>query len=160
MNIASSDMDTDGIIKLWLVLLQGKIHRVSCYDPLDLFSDDPARQMFALESLVADPQNNLRLWMGQDSINSSHISSWVVSQQPYMTRILRVRCCSKHCSLSGCCALFTQGLHDVVLTMGVPEEASCMQRRRWWWVVTPGACAGSARPLRGAQVSACNAASR
>lgn len=71
--------------------VQGKIARVSGYDPLDLFSRDLARQMQALESLVSDPQNNLRVWVARASVDKSNLSTWVAAQQPGMTRILQVR---------------------------------------------------------------------
>ncbi len=39
--------------------------RLSAYDPRDLFSGRPARMAAALAALLADPQNNLRLfWRG------------------------------------------------------------------------------------------------
>ena len=41
---------------------EGKYKRESKYCPLDLFSGDPKRVMYALECLVSDPQNNLRVF--------------------------------------------------------------------------------------------------
>ena len=41
------------------------MERVSAYDPRDLFSGDAGRMGAALRALLADPQNNLRLfWRG------------------------------------------------------------------------------------------------
>ena len=40
----------------------GKYKRRSKYCPLDLFSSEPSRVMYALECLVSDPQNNLRVF--------------------------------------------------------------------------------------------------
>ena len=46
--------------------VQGLIERESAYDPRDLFSGDPPRMAAALRALLADPQNNLRLfWRGE-----------------------------------------------------------------------------------------------
>ena len=44
--------------------LQGKISRISGYDPLDLFSSDPHRVQGALLALFQEPQNNLQLFLG------------------------------------------------------------------------------------------------
>ena len=45
--------------------MQGLIERASAYDPRDLFSGAPAQMAAALRALLADPQNNLRLfWRG------------------------------------------------------------------------------------------------
>ena len=45
--------------------MQGLIERASAYDPRDLFSGAPPRMAAALRALLADPQNNLRLfWRG------------------------------------------------------------------------------------------------
>lgn len=44
-------------------MLQGNISKVSSYDPLDLFSQDPTRMQKALLALFQDPQNNLRLFL-------------------------------------------------------------------------------------------------
>ncbi|XP_078351293.1 inositol-pentakisphosphate 2-kinase-like [Oculina patagonica] len=41
---------------------EGKYNRESKYCPLDLFSGEPKRVMYALECLVSDPQNNLRVF--------------------------------------------------------------------------------------------------
>ena len=41
---------------------EGKYLRESKYCPLDLFSREPKRVMYALECLVSDPQNNLRVF--------------------------------------------------------------------------------------------------
>ena len=41
---------------------EGKYKRQSKYCPLDLFSSKPQRVMYALECLVSDPQNNLRVF--------------------------------------------------------------------------------------------------
>ena len=41
---------------------EGKYKRESNYCPLDLFSGDPKRIMYALQCLVSDPQNNLRVF--------------------------------------------------------------------------------------------------
>ena len=41
---------------------EGKYKRQSKYCPLDLFSNEPGRVMYALECLVSDPQNNLRVF--------------------------------------------------------------------------------------------------
>ena len=41
---------------------EGKYNRQSKYCPLDLFSREPRRVMHALECLVSDPQNNLRVF--------------------------------------------------------------------------------------------------
>lgn len=43
-------------------MLQGKTAKLSTYDPLDLFSGDPARVAAALQALLREPQNNLRLF--------------------------------------------------------------------------------------------------
>lgn len=49
----------------WHAPAQGLIERVSAYDPRDLFSGAPGRMAAALRALLADPQNNLRLfWRG------------------------------------------------------------------------------------------------
>ena len=42
--------------------MQGKVARVSAYEPMGLFSGDPKRMQGALLALLADPQNNLRLF--------------------------------------------------------------------------------------------------
>ena len=48
-----------------LKLAQGSISQLSGYDPLDLFSGDDERVDAALAALLAQPQNNLRLfWRG------------------------------------------------------------------------------------------------
>ena len=72
-------------------MIQGKIARISGYDPLDLLSDDYARQIQALQSLVSDPQNNLRVWDSGISVEDSRLSAWVVRKQPGLSRILQVR---------------------------------------------------------------------
>lgn len=41
---------------------EGKYNRESKYCPLDLFSEESKRVMYALECLVSDPQNNLRVF--------------------------------------------------------------------------------------------------
>jgi hypothetical protein len=71
--------------------MQGKVASPSGYDPLDLFADDLTRQKQALESLIADPQNNLRAWVGSDPVHTDQISAWVTNQQPNMPYILLVR---------------------------------------------------------------------
>ena len=43
---------------------QGKVSRVSKYDPLDLFSQDETRIQSSLDHLVDVPQNNLRIFVG------------------------------------------------------------------------------------------------
>ncbi|KAK9825129.1 hypothetical protein WJX81_001480 [Elliptochloris bilobata] len=49
-----------------LKLAQGQIKRESAYDPRDLFSGEPQRMAAAMRALLADPQNNLRLfWRGE-----------------------------------------------------------------------------------------------
>ncbi|KAK9907753.1 hypothetical protein WJX75_009233 [Coccomyxa subellipsoidea] len=47
-----------------LKLEQGKIQRLSAYNPLDLFSGSPQRMEAALAALFEEPQNNLRLFLG------------------------------------------------------------------------------------------------
>jgi Inositol-pentakisphosphate 2-kinase len=50
------------IISTWQgrgILLQGQVGNVSQYNPLDLFSPDPAGQRRALAALLRSPQNNL-----------------------------------------------------------------------------------------------------
>ena len=44
--------------------MQGKIQRLSAYNPLDLFSGSPQRMEAALAALFEEPQNNLRLFLG------------------------------------------------------------------------------------------------
>jgi hypothetical protein len=44
--------------------VQGKIQRLSAYNPLDLFSGSPQRMEAALAALFEEPQNNLRLFLG------------------------------------------------------------------------------------------------
>ena len=44
-------------------LKQGRIKRLSTYNPLDLFSGDPLRMEIALAALLDNPQNNLRLFL-------------------------------------------------------------------------------------------------
>ena len=43
-------------------MAQGKIRRLSEFCPLDLFSEDAGRMRRALLALLAEPQNNLRLF--------------------------------------------------------------------------------------------------
>ena len=45
-----------------LKLARGKVASMSMYDPLDLFSGEPARMRRALAALAATPQNNWRVW--------------------------------------------------------------------------------------------------
>ena len=45
-----------------LKVAEGKYTRKSCYCPVNLLSGDPQRMIYALESLVLDPQNNLRVF--------------------------------------------------------------------------------------------------
>jgi hypothetical protein len=45
-----------------LKLARGNVVVVSAYDPLDLFSGEPARMRRALAALAATPQNNWRVW--------------------------------------------------------------------------------------------------
>jgi hypothetical protein len=47
-----------------LKLARGNVVVVSAYDPLDLFSGEPARMRRALAALAATPQNNWRVWRG------------------------------------------------------------------------------------------------
>ena len=48
--------------------LQGKISKISRYDPLDLFSSDPFRVQQALLALFREPQNNLRMFLGGKAV--------------------------------------------------------------------------------------------
>jgi len=43
--------------------LQGKISSISAYNPLDLFSGETSRLHKALVALIANPQNNLKLFV-------------------------------------------------------------------------------------------------
>ena len=43
--------------------MQGKVSRHSSYNPLDLYSTDPARMQHPLQALLACPQNNLKLFL-------------------------------------------------------------------------------------------------
>lgn len=43
--------------------VQGKIAKISTYDPLDLFSTQPHRVQQAVLALFQNPQNNLRLFL-------------------------------------------------------------------------------------------------
>ncbi|KAL0030762.1 hypothetical protein WJX77_005374 [Trebouxia sp. C0004] len=46
-----------------LKLAQGKISSISAYDPLDLFSGETVRMHRTLVALIANPQNNLKLFV-------------------------------------------------------------------------------------------------
>lgn len=48
--------------------LQGKISKISRYDPLDLFSSDPLRVQQALLAVFEEPQNNLRMFLGGKAV--------------------------------------------------------------------------------------------
>ena len=52
---------------------EGKFKRESSYCPLDLFSAESRRVMFALECLVSDPQNNLRVFCDGSGIFSEEL---------------------------------------------------------------------------------------
>lgn len=52
---------------------EGKYKRESSYCPLDLFSREPRRVMYALECLVSDPQNNLRVFCDGSGIFSEEL---------------------------------------------------------------------------------------
>ncbi len=52
---------------------EGKYKRESKYCPLDLFSGDPKRVMYALECLVSDPQNNLRVFSDGSAIFTAEL---------------------------------------------------------------------------------------
>ena len=52
---------------------EGKYNRESSYCPLDLFSGEPRRVMYALECLVSDPQNNLRVFCDGSGIFSEEL---------------------------------------------------------------------------------------
>jgi len=52
---------------------EGKYSRESSYCPLDLFSGEPRRVMYALECLVSDPQNNLRVFCDGSGIFSEEL---------------------------------------------------------------------------------------
>lgn len=61
------------LLILWYIM-QGKIVRMSKYDPLDLFSMDTERMRQALLALLAEPQNNLRLFSNGRPIDFRHAS--------------------------------------------------------------------------------------
>ncbi len=48
--------------------MQGKTSKLSGYDPLDLYSGEPARVVGALQALLREPQNNLRLFRNGQSM--------------------------------------------------------------------------------------------
>ena len=59
-----------------LKLAQGSISALSSYDPLDLFSGDEQRMEAALAALLAQPQNNLRLfWRGSAVVPQERFAS-------------------------------------------------------------------------------------
>lgn len=43
---------------------EGKVAAPSSYEPVDLFSQDPACMLCALRALFSHPQNNLKLFLG------------------------------------------------------------------------------------------------
>ena len=53
---------------------EGKHNRESSYCPLDLFSGEPRRVMYALECLVCDPQNNFRVFRDGSGMFSEELA--------------------------------------------------------------------------------------
>ncbi len=63
--------------------LQGKISNISKYDPLDLFSGEAIRMHKALVALIANPQNNLKVFMDGKPVDTMGLTA-----QPESTRTL------------------------------------------------------------------------
>ena len=59
---------------------EGKYNRESSYCPLDLFSGEPRRVMYALECLVSDPQNNLRVFCDGSGIFSEELVQCAIQE--------------------------------------------------------------------------------
>jgi inositol-pentakisphosphate 2-kinase len=66
---------TDQVHRGWKDTFNGSkemipISRSSCYDPIDLFSDDSSRIQRALDAMWESPQNNFKLWFTPDDNGS------------------------------------------------------------------------------------------
>jgi inositol-pentakisphosphate 2-kinase len=59
-------------------LEKGEITRTSKFCPLDLFSADPKRVRIALEDLIRDPQNNMRLYIDSDLVWFGYMKQTIV----------------------------------------------------------------------------------
>jgi hypothetical protein len=73
--------------------VQGKIQRLSAYNPLDLFSGSPQRMEAALAALFEEPQNNLRLFLAVQLPKDGKLPGGPTMQQlggvSGLTRLLR-----------------------------------------------------------------------
>jgi inositol-pentakisphosphate 2-kinase len=52
----------------WKVVSASSLFQSSRYDPLDLFSGDLHRIRQAVQNLVTCPQNNLKVWLGDEAL--------------------------------------------------------------------------------------------